>query len=254
MQHLHDLEDARGLRVLHAGDPSLLLLGNPNRLENNRSQFVFVRSIDHYLSLFPQDGDIELADCDPLDISGQDIKSVIIQCLQGNTTYLDLLRTPIAQLKIGSFAEQLVDFALENGDPVRFASWHLKRLTRQRRRFDGGAKAEIVPERLIELLRPALSLRWYSQNRLTGLPPATLPQLLEDVFLRPVLRGEIDELLQRQSEGNLRDLMKIPSAIADLVLAEIEAGPAIETRRKRTMTRTELGNADRFFLKWAVAK
>lgn len=252
-RHLDRLAEAHSICILHAANPHLLVQGTVTSGGLPTSRFVFVRSIEHYLSLFPREEQLEDEGIDPTDISGWDLRKALIATLQGDPTALEWLRIDPYDLSHPGFRDRFVDFALEHGDSVRFALSHLNRLMWFHRRYKGHPQGEMVPEKIIALLRPALSLRWYSQHKLEGLPPAQLYGLLDDVFIRPVLRGEIMELLDRQKNGELKDLEQIPPAIGELLLAEIEAGPALATRKKRPFTRHIMQEADRFFLKWAVA-
>ncbi|WP_068085048.1 DNA polymerase beta superfamily protein [Polycladidibacter stylochi] len=251
-QRLQRLEKENSLQVLYACDPQALLLRRSQELANTQSCFIFTRSIEQYLSLFPKEELLEIIDLDPIVFNGWDLKKVLISILRGNPTALDWVRQAQNQYCQHSFAAALVNFAQENASSLRFARHHLEVLQKNRRRFEGGVGSEMLPERIISMLKPALSLRWYSQNKLQGIPPASLPELIEETFLRPVLVGEMQELLERQSNNELFELEKLPAAIADLILAELEAGPSLQTRRLSPYERDVLSQADRFFLKWAV--
>lgn len=50
----------------------------------------------------------------------------------------------------------------------------------------------------------------------------------------------------------IKDVVRPAGAISDLILAELEAGPALLARRRRQFTQETAAQADRFFLKWAV--
>ncbi|MDX5592083.1 DNA polymerase beta superfamily protein [Pseudovibrio sp. SPO723] len=252
LPHLERLATAHSICILQAANPVCLTQLGEGSTGFPSSRFVFVRSVEHYLSLFPKEEHIEDEGIDPTDIIGWDLRKALVAVLQGDPTAVDWLRITPTQISVKGFKDSFVGFAQEHGDPVRFAQSHLQLLLKFHRRFKGQPQGEMVPEKLIDLLRPALSLRWYSQHKLQGLPPAQLAHLLDDVFIRPVLRGEIVELLDRQRQGQLKDLEPIPTAVGELLLAEIEAGPALATRKRRPFTREIMQEADRFFLRWSV--
>ncbi|WP_208978239.1 hypothetical protein [Pseudovibrio denitrificans] len=77
-------------------------------------------------------------------------------------------------------------------------------------------------------------------------------EIAEATFIRPVLRGEIEELVERSEAGMIKDVVRPAGAINDLILSELEAGPALLARRRRAFTQETASQADRFFLKWAV--
>ncbi|WP_189435856.1 DNA polymerase beta superfamily protein [Pseudovibrio japonicus] len=247
-----DLENKSNLRVLHAGDLSHLYLNKKTEAYYANCRFIYIRSIEHYLSLFPADETVEVDATVPANVSGWDLKKTLIALLKGNPEPLDWVQLKDPYAGHEEFPKSLISFALEHCDPVRFALYHYNRLERQKHRFDGVALSEIVPERLYDLIRSSLVLRWYNQNRYQGIPPSRLTEIAEATFIRPVLRGEIEELVERSEAGMIKDVVRPAGAINDLILSELEAGPALLARRRRPFTKETAAQADRFFLKWAV--
>lgn len=249
-----ELESEKNLRVLHAGDLSHLYLvrGADSGFINCR--FIYTQSIEQYLSLFPSEDTMDVDVSAPASVSGWDLKKTLIAILKGNPEPLDWVQLQDPFAGHDDFPKALISFALEFCDPVRFALAHFQRLDRQKHRFDGIALGEIVPERLYDLVRSSLVLRWYNQNRYQGVPPSRLMELAEATFIRPVLRGEIEELMERSEAGQMGDVIRPTGAINDLILSELEAGPALMARRRRPFTADIASQADRFFLKWAVAR
>ncbi|WP_208996339.1 DNA polymerase beta superfamily protein [Pseudovibrio ascidiaceicola] len=247
-----DLENERNLRVLHAGDLSHLYLHKKSEAHYANCRFIYIRSIEHYLSLFPVDETVDVDVNVPANVSGWDLKKTLIALLKGNPEPLDWVQLRDPYAGHDEFPKSLISFALEHCDPVRFALYHYNRIERQKHRFDGVSLGEIVPERLYDLIRSSLVLRWYNQNRYQGVPPSRLSDIAEATFIRPVLRGEIEELVERSEAGMIKDVVRPAGAINDLILAELEAGPALLARRRRQFTQETAAQADRFFLKWAV--
>lgn len=248
-----DLENERNLRVLHAGDLSHLYLTKKSEAAYPNCRFIYTQSIEYYLSLFPSEDTMEVDFKVPASVSGWDLKKTLIALLKGNPEPLDWVQLRDAYAGHEGFPKSLLAFAVEYCDPVRFALYHLQRLNRQRHRFDGMALGEIVPERLYDLIRSSLVLRWYNQNRYQGIPPSRLTDLTELTFIRPVLRGEIEELVERSEAGQIKDVVRPAGAVNELILSELEAGPALLARTRRAFTQDTAAQANRFFLKWAVA-
>ncbi|KZL20501.1 putative nucleotidyltransferase [Pseudovibrio axinellae] len=247
------LENDSNLRVLHAGDLSHLYLNKKPEASYADCRFIYIRSIEHYLSLFPAEETVEVDVNVAANVSGWDLKKTLIALLKGNPEPLDWVQLKHPFAGHDEFPNSLISFALEHCDPVRFALYHYSRLERQKHRFDGVALSEIVPERLYDLIRSSMVLRWYNQNRYQGVPPSRLSDLSEATFIRPVLRGEIEELVERSEAGLIKDVVRPAGAINDLILSELEAGPALLSRRRKPFTQETAALADRFFLKWAVA-
>ncbi|MTI17837.1 hypothetical protein E1162_11370 [Rhodobacteraceae bacterium RKSG542] len=250
-RRLAAVEQRKGLKVLAASDPGMLLGGERGAESFVSARFIFVRPIEEYLTLFPSDETEQVEASLACEAVGWDLKKVVIATLNGNPNPIDWVRCRPQVHGHPQFPDALLGFAQEFGDPVRTAQIYLKQLERHRQRFDG-RPLKIVPEKLLMLLKPALSLRWYSQNKLHGFPPADLKGLLEEVFVRPVLRAEMEELVTGHYKGTLPEQLEVPKPILELLLQELEAGPALKSRSKRPFTPTIMKEADRFFLKWAV--
>ena len=248
-----NLESEKNLHVLHAGDLSHLYFVNGVDGSFINCRFIYTQSIEQYLSLFPSEDTMDVSVNVPASVSGWDLKKTLIAILKGNPEPLDWVQLKDPYAGHDDFPNALIAFALEFCDPIRFALSHYQKIERQKYRFDGASLGEIVPERLYDLVRSSLVLRWYNQNRYQGVPPSRLMELAEATFIRPVLRGEVEELMERSEAGRICDVIRPSGAISELVLSELEAGPALLARRRRPFTAEIAAQANRFFLKWVVA-
>jgi predicted nucleotidyltransferase len=132
--------------------------GFPSPDSDYDCRFVFVRPVDHHLSIWPRRDVIETPLQGDLDVNGWELGKALKLLLKGNAVIIEWLRSPYVYRGDPWFRDAFLDFANRFADRELIGRHYLHLGERQRRGHFGDGK--LVPQKKVfYALRPAATLR-----------------------------------------------------------------------------------------------
>lgn len=157
--------------------------GFPSPDSDYDCRFVYVRSREDYLSLWPRRDVIETPLDGLLDVSGWDVTKALRLAACGNAVVVEWLRSPVIHRGDQVLRDLLAAFCTEHAPVERVRRHYLHLAIGQR------AKASQAVKKLFYLLRPTMALRWMRLHPCL-LPPMHFPTLLDECDLPTAVRDE----------------------------------------------------------------
>jgi uncharacterized protein len=222
--------------------------GFPSPDSDYDCRFVYVRSFEKSLTLFPERDVIETPVTPVFDVSGWDLSKALKLMLKGNAVILEWLTSPFAyqadaefRSALLSLSEQVVDRHLVGRHYYHLASSQIGRYL---------LHAENVPlKKLFYALRPLVALKWLDCNPGQTVAPMHFPELCLGANLPSKLESVIDELLAVKAATREMGEGPLPLPIADFLRSEFEkASPWGRSTQKPNPKAKDL--TDNFWRTW----
>lgn len=237
------IERTQGCRILFAVESGSRAWGFPSPDSDYDVRFVYARSADWYLSIYPGRDVIEAPIEGDMDVNGWDLRKALLLVLRSNAAVSEWMESPIiyrcdavALRRMRALADHMLN--------PRALTYHYLHLAR-RQVAAKLSRDRIALKRYFYALRPALALRFL---RLQGgrRPPMHLQALIEGTGLPAGTIRIINRLVAAKSRTReLGSGPRIP-VLDRLIAAEIgaAAGSAGEMAGR---TAADLEEADRLF-------
>jgi predicted nucleotidyltransferase len=239
LAELDGVERNHAVAIMLAVESGSRAWGFPSLDSDYDVRFLYLRSREAYLSVFPAPDVIAHALDAVLDVNGWDLQKALRLMAGSNPTLLEWLTSPLRYRPAAAAATRLLELARATAHLPSFA-YHYDRLAR--RSFTDIQAAESVRlKTYCYALRAALALAWIREQQ--SPPPMDLPSLREGVSVAASVRGVTDELIGRKAKATEKDLgARIPEL--DRMMAEILAEPAIRPQPiDRPEVRAEIDQA-----------
>ncbi len=196
-ERLDEIEKVHDVRVLFAIESGSRAWGFPSPDSDYDVRFVYVHTLDWYLSIDSKRDVIEMPIDGDLDINGWDLKKALQLLIKPNAVLLEWLRSPIVYRSDERAINMLSNLGehIENTLPSTYHYLHLA--DSQYRRFIDG-KDSVSLKKYFYALRPALSLLWL-RTRSDSPLPMNLQKLIAGLDIPEAVQGFIDELVIRKS-------------------------------------------------------
>ena len=178
-QRLDDVCRDHRVRMLLAIESGSRAWGFPSPDSDYDCRFVFVRSVEDYLSPWSRRDVIETPLDAVLDVNGWELGKALKLLLKGNAVILEWLRSPIVYCGEPEFRAELLDFALAFADRSLVGRHYLHLGERQRRVYFGDDK-DVPLKKIFYALRPAAALRWLRMHSDQAVPPMHFPTLMAE--------------------------------------------------------------------------
>ncbi|MEV0060071.1 nucleotidyltransferase domain-containing protein [Nocardia sp. NPDC050718] len=223
--------------------------GFPSPDSDYDCRFVYVASLETYLSPWSTRDVIETPLVGLLDVNGWDLAKALRLLVRGNAVLVEWLMSPIVYRGDEAFRTRLRAVAEEVADRDRIARHYLHLGTRQWALFqrNGGLK------KVFYALRPAMALRWLREHPGAAVAPMHLPTLLAQCELPADLVAAIGELTALKSRTREMGTGEPPRLITDFIAAEFELAAAEFTARGPRDLTAARAVTDEFFRAEALA-
>ncbi len=217
---LQKIEKTHQVKILYACESGSRAWGFPSPDSDYDVRFIYIKSIDWYLSINEKTDHITLPlDADNLDIVGWDIRKVLRLMQKSNASIFAWMLSPIVYHNENGFVEKLRALAPQYFAP-RAAIHHYLGLTRKIVQTEL-QKDKVNIKKYFYVLRPLLCAKWIAERH--EAPPMEFQNLLPLIEGKEELLKEIEELLQRKEralEGAYIDRVPL---IHDFAEAELSA-------------------------------
>ncbi|MFE3541435.1 DNA polymerase beta superfamily protein [Nocardia sp. NPDC059177] len=223
--------------------------GFPSPDSDYDCRFVYVASLETYLSPWRTRDVIETPLVGLLDVNGWDLAKALRLLVQGNAVIVEWLMSPIVYRGDEAFRTRLREVAAEVADRDRVARHYLHLGERQWRLFErnGGLK------KVFYALRPAMALRWLREHPGAAVAPMHLPTLLSQCELPADFVDAVTELTALKSRTREMGTGAVPAPIAAFIATEFHtAADTFASRGPRDLTAAR-AITDEFFRTEALA-
>lgn len=215
---LSEVEREKEVIVLYAVESGSRAWGFASKDSDYDVRFIYIHTVDWYLSLQKRRDVIERPITDDIDLSGWDIRKALLLFRKSNPPLLEWLRTPIVYVDRFGFADRLRELTSTYFSPKSCIYHYLHMAEGNFREY---LRSEMVRvKKYFYVLRPILACKWIEERGTP--PPMEFKRLVETEISDEELRGEIEELLTRKVEGDeLREEPRI-DVINEFLGEEIE--------------------------------
>ncbi|MFF5791006.1 DNA polymerase beta superfamily protein [Paeniglutamicibacter sp. NPDC012692] len=217
--------------------------GFPSPDSDYDCRFLYLRSANDYLGLWPLRDVIETPLDKVFDVNGWDVAKALRLLLKGNATVVEWLTSPIVYRGDVGFRDGLLDLASEVIDPARVGRHYLHV---GRNQWD--LESETVPlKKVFYALRPAAALRWLRTHPGSAVAPMDLATLLREGEVPEAVMRETDELLAVKAVTRELGEGRFPEPLASFVLSEFAAAHEAYENASATIEAWKTARVDEFF-------
>lgn len=202
---LETIEQQKNVRILYACEAGSRAWGFHSIDSDYDVRFIYVRTMDWYLSIDVENRSdvIERPIVDELDINGWDLRKALQLLRKSNPPLLEWLNSSIVYREDDAFMPAFRELMPSAYSPRSCAFHYLQMAKNNYRSYLQG---DVVPlKKYLYVLRPLVAIRWILQQRRSGETaggvPVDLATLLDAVYVHPVIRSEIDQLVERKRSG-----------------------------------------------------
>jgi predicted nucleotidyltransferase len=183
---------ASGVRIGFAIESGSRAWGFPSPDSDYDCRFIYVRSRNDYLSLFPKRDVIEFPIVGDVDAGGWDLRKALLLALKGNAAPVEWVTSPIAYEEEPGFRERLKILLADIMVPRKVAL-HYVGLLHRHVPSDNFAQSRL--KKLLYAVRPVIALRWMAQRDFDTLPPMNMMECLDGCRLPDDQRQAILDLV-----------------------------------------------------------
>lgn len=219
---LDEAERTHRVKILLAIESGSRAWGFPSPDSDYDCRFVFVRTPQDYVTLFPKRDVIETPLTEVFDVNGWDIAKALKLMLAGNAVIIEWLTSPIVYRGDARFKDSFLELAGAAADRDRIAQ-HYLHLGRNILSARLGDLGDMPLKKVFYALRPAIALRWLRLHPGARLPPMNFPELCRNADLPAGLRATIEDLLARKAVTRELGRGPMPDIIREGIEAEFTA-------------------------------
>lgn len=209
-------------------------------------RFVYVRSLDQYLSPWVERDVIETPLVGDLDVNGWDLGKALKLLLKGNAVIIEWLRSPIVYRGDSQFRDDFLALARRLANRTLIGRHYLHLGQRQRQTYFGDGK-DVALKKLFYALRPAATLRWMRMHSEEPIAPMHFPTLMAESDPPNDVAELVGELLLRKAETREMGSAPLPSLIANFVDGEFEKAKQVFQHERVSISSEARGEAASFF-------
>lgn len=220
--------------------------GFPSPDSDYDCRFVFVRPLEHYLSLWQRRDVIETEMDGVLDVNGWDLGKALKLLLKGNAVIIEWLRSPIAYGVDPGFRQEFLDLARSVADR-RLVARHYLHLGEHQRRVHFGDGQIVALKKIFYALRPAAALRWLRHHPQEAVAPMHFPTLLRGCDAPASVVEVIEDLMVRKAVTRELGSGPLPEPVLAFIDAEFEEGQKVFPRTREDVRPESRALAEAFF-------
>jgi|SRR5579871_1351742 len=193
--------------------------GFPSPDSDYDCRFIFVQSLDNYLSLFPSRDVIETPLIGKFDVNGWDLAKAIRLLLKGNAVVIEWLTSPIVYAADEWFRSAFLALA-ERAANRDLIARHYLHLGQRQRGTSFADEREFPLKRIFYALRPAAALRWLELHPDKTIAPMHFPALLAGCDPPQDVAALVEGLIARKAVTNELGAGPVPVPISKFIDSE----------------------------------
>lgn len=220
-QRLIDISDEHKVKIAWAIESGSRAWGFPSPDSDYDARFIYVRSIDQYLSPWAPRDVIETLVEDDMDVNGWDLGKAIKLMLKGNAVVLEWLQSPIVYSGDLLFKEEMLCLANQCANRVRTMRHYFHLGTQQWERFLALGD-EAPAKKLFYSARPALCLRWMRVHREHNIPPMHFQTLSLEAETPADICSEFEQLVAAKAQTRELGKTDVSAAVRAFIVGEYQ--------------------------------
>lgn len=231
LQKLTELEQSENIKILYACESGSRAWGFASPDSDFDVRFIYVRNVNHYLSIAEMPDVVGLPVNEVLDIGGWDLKKALKLFLKSNGPLFEWLQSPIIYREDNAFADEMRSlmpayFSLRSG-----GNHYLSMANNTLRDDLEGDQVKL--KRYFYALRPALACHWIVEKQ--TVPPMEFDKLRVLINDKNVQKS-IDELLELKKtadeKGFIKPVASLNNWLADILNSCRERLPLMPSEKK----------------------
>ncbi|MCR2764710.1 nucleotidyltransferase domain-containing protein [Microbacterium sp. zg.B48] len=221
-RRLSSVSTEEDVRIPWAIESGSRAWGFPSPDSDYDCRFLFLRTRDDYLSLWPARDVIETPLDKIYDVNGWDVAKAVKLIAKGNATAVEWLRSPIVYAGDTSFRDELLTLADEIVERGAIGRHYLHVAKKQR-------AGTPTLKRFFYGLRPAAALRWLETHPTAVVPPMDLPTLLAESDVSDEVHRAALELIALKAETRELGAAPAPAVLERFVVVQLEHAEHFES-------------------------
>ncbi|MEW6669150.1 MAG: nucleotidyltransferase domain-containing protein [Thermodesulfobacteriota bacterium] len=226
---LAHIEAHQNVRIVYACESGSRAWGFPSADSDYDIRFLYLRPKKSYLSIEEPRDVIEPPPEGALDLSGWDLKKALGLFAKSNPPLLEWLGSPIVYLEKYSVAAEMRRLLPVYYSPAACMYHYYHMAHRNYREYLKGD--EVWTKKYLYVLRPLLALLWIEQGK--GVVPTEFRLLVSALVKEPLLKREIDRLVEAKRSGGEMDRGPRIDAIGDFIETELERWQTERVRHRK---------------------
>lgn len=218
IQEIANLEQELNIKILYAVESGSRAWGFASQNSDWDVRFIYVHSLDWYLSIDNKKDSYERILPNDIDLSGWELKKTLKLFRKSNPPLFEWLQSPIIYSEKESLATDLRNLAGTYFNPKSCLYHYLHMAEGNYRDYLKNEQVRI--KKYFYVLRPILACHWVEHKK--QMPPMEFEKLLDFAQLNPELKQEIDSLLERKMEGQELGLEPRIPILNEFLEAKIE--------------------------------
>jgi uncharacterized protein len=197
------LETEHDVKILYACESGSRAWGFPSTDSDYDVRFIYVRKLNHYLTIAERKDVIEVVVDERLDIGGWDLRKALQLFLKSNAPLYEWLQSPVVYNSDTLFINELCSL-MSTYFSLRAGCHHY--LSMATNTFENDLKADQVKlKKYFYALRPALAALWIVEKK--TVPPMQFAEL-RSIITHKVWQSTIDALLQKKEASTEKTLIE----------------------------------------------
>lgn len=197
IEKLKTIEKEEDIKILFAVESGSRAWGFPSKDSDYDVRFIYIHTLDWYLSIDKKRDVLEYPINDLLDISGWDITKALNLFRSCNPSLMEWLYSPIIYLQQALFINDLKDLSNTYFSPKASMYHYFNMAKANYKSYLQGDKVRV--KKYLYVLRPILACKWLENNK--TIPPVEFNRLIETQINNDELLQEIRALLHRKRLG-----------------------------------------------------
>jgi predicted nucleotidyltransferase len=251
-RRLADIAANQKVKIVWAIESGSRAWGFPSPDSDYDARFIYVRSIDQYLSPWTPRDVIEMPIEGDMDVNGWDLGKAIKLMLKGNAVVLEWLQSSIVYGGDKRFQSEMLALANQCADRMNAMRHYFHLGTQQWERFLALGD-EAPAKKLFYSARPALCLRWLRVHRDRSVPPMHFQTLMQDAETPTSIRIEFEELVAAKAQTRELGNTSISEGIRAFINAEYQLANEVLPQTTASQPPENLERANAFFYSWVTA-
>jgi uncharacterized protein len=220
--------------------------GFPSPDSDYDARFIFVRSIDQYLSPWQPRDVIEMPIEGDMDVNGWDLGKAIKLMLKGNAVVLEWLQSPITYCGDPIFRDEMLLLAEQCADRISAMRHYFHLGTLQWERFGGFGEGAPL-KKLFYSARPALCLRWLRVHSDRSIPPMHFQTLLRESETPPAIAEQFEQLVAAKAKTRELGNAPVPDDIRNFINGEYQLAQDALSAKNRPQSQENVERANAVF-------
>ena len=210
---LTKVEEKNGCRVLFACESGSRAWGFASPDSDYDVRFIYVKPCEWYLRLEEPKDTIEAMLPGDIDLAGWELRKTLRLFQRGNYALYEWLGSPVVYRADAAFHRRLTELIPSYFNPKR-AMFHYLKIA-EKAQGDALCEGRIGIKRIFYVLRPLAACEWIFAN--CSMPPTVFTETLAGIDLDPSVAKSIEELLARKRDAKEKEMISIPSPLADWI-------------------------------------